>query len=426
MNRSPATQPTTDRQENGHSALDTEERAFVELLQRPPGDPAAFAEAVAPWLERSFERFFPHLLNAVDASPAETGPLAASLLRQRFASRIPGLLMPLLEQRHLLRFQWASSILVDLRIEEAVPLFRRILEQREKSFVLGAVRSLAALATPSALEGLRAFLLEYPDEVQLSASFRYLVPLADRLGPSLLPRLDALSPDRRAWAIKYLAETGFPEALGVFRTSLVECPLDLGPFAISGLGRIGTVEAVEILVKNGMSQDEWFLRKRTVDALGQCRVPEAIPPLIRALIDGSVQVRTAAVESLSKVGHLDLTQLIGALQTGEQDQKIGLIRALGQIRDKRNVEPLIRTLQDRSTLFFSLDAIGDLGFVEATPALIPFLKDREWFNRLNALESLAKIYAPGLRDLAHDSLEDPNDMVRNAAQRILSQKERPA
>jgi len=246
--------------------------------------------------------------------------------------------------------------------------------------------------------------------------------LADRLAPHLLARLDSLATDRRAWVIKYLAEAGFTAALEVFRKSLIDRPLDLGPFAITGLGKIGTVEAVGTLVKNGMKQSEWFLRKRTVDALGQCCVQEAIQPLIEALTDGSVQVRTAAVESLSKVGHLDLSLLIAALQKGGQDSKIGLIRALGQIRDKRNVEPLVKTLQDRTTLFFSLDAIGDLGFVEASPALIPFLKDGEWFNRLNALEALAKINAPGLRDLAHDCLEDANDMVRNAAQRILSQK----
>ena len=237
-----------------------------------------------------------------------------------------------------------------------------------------------------------------------------------------MDQLPSLSGERRAWVVKFLAEAGYPPALEVFRRTLVGDPLDLGHFAISGLGKIGSAQAVAVLVEHGMGQKEWFLRKRTVDALGQCRVPEAVAPLIEALTDGSVQVRTAAVESLSKVGHLALEQLISSLQKAGQERKIGLIRTLGQIRDKRNVEPLVRTLQDRSTLFFSLDAIGDLGFVEASSALVPFLKDGEWFNRLNALEALAKMNASGLRDLAHDCLDDPNDMVRNAAQRILSKK----
>ena len=142
--------------------------------------------------------------------------------------------------------------------------------------------------------------------------------------------------------------------------------------------------------------------------------------LPRMLNDESVQVRAAAVESLSKVGSLKPDLLIQKLEKAGKVFKINLVRAMGQLKNEKFVKPLVEVLKDRDTLFFSIDAIGDLGFQQAEFSLRRLLKDEVWFNRLNALEALAKLQISELGTIAQEAAQDENDMVRNAAGRILA------
>jgi HEAT repeat protein len=140
--------------------------------------------------------------------------------------------------------------------------------------------------------------------------------------------------------------------------------------------------------------------------------------------DESVQVRAAAVESLSKVGNLKPQLLLDKLRNSKGNLKVNLIRAMGQLKNEMFLKPLIDELKDRKSMFFTIDALGDLGFAEAEIPLRRILKDAEWFNRLNALEALAKLPLPSLGQIAQEQAQDENDMVRNSAARILASKQK--
>ena len=79
----------------------------------------------------------------------------------------------------------------------------------------------------------------------------------------------------------------------------------------------------------------------------------------------------------------------------------------------------IKNKMYRNSLFYAIDAVGDLGFPQAEFALRRLLKDDIWFNRLNALEALAKLNIRDLKKFAQEAENDENDMVRNSASRIL-------
>ncbi|HNV71844.1 MAG TPA: HEAT repeat domain-containing protein, partial [Candidatus Ozemobacteraceae bacterium] len=218
-------------------------------------------------------------------------------------------------------------------------------------------------------------------------------------------------------------EAGSPQTLNLFSTTLKKEPNDFGLFCIEGLGNIGSPEAAQI-IGTELKNPEWFIRKRLVVALGRCNCPGAVPFLIDALADESVQVRASAIEGLSQVGCHDIPLMIRELEkTSSRERRIGLIRALGTMKDRAVLAPLIKTLADRTTLFVSLDVLGDLGFPEAAESLIPFLRDSEWFNRLNAIEALGKLPLPHLKQMVEPCREDANDMVRHAVARILSRSE---
>ena len=169
-----------------------------------------------------------------------------------------------------------------------------------------------------------------------------------------------------------------------------------------------------------MKRDEWFLRKHLVNALGISNNTNAIKPLLSALGDVHPLVRGAAVKALSLVGNKNPELLISTLKTADKQVKTNLVRAMGQLKNEKFVESLIEVLKERDLLFFSIDAVGDLGFPQAEFALRRLLKDEVWFNRLNALEALEKLQIRDLKLFAQEALEDDNDMVRNAASRILA------
>ena len=314
----------------------------------------------------------------------------------------------------------AAGILGALQFEPALDGLRAALAGKTPDLVLPAIKAIAMLpASRKVDEVLINFYLTFADETKISQSIRYLLPRQETLVHVMLEKYRSLDADRRMWVLKFFSETANPESLKLFGEELAAEPLERGLYCVKGLGRIGSDAAVEILKKH-IDSPEWFLRKRIVEALGASNRAGAVEPLLAMLDDESVQVRAAAVESLSKVGGLLPDVLVDRLEKAGRRYKINLIRAMGQLKDEKFIKPLVEVLKDRDTLFFSIDAIGDLGSAQAEFPLRRLLKDEIWFNRLNALEALAKLRISELAQIAQEATQDENDMVRNAASRILA------
>jgi len=393
---------------------------FMDLLEKAVSRPDQGTGRLLECVRQNLETCLP-LLVKIFEHPDETAKrFVAELFKGPLRELASETLLPLLKGENSEKFFWASSILAELKETRAIQFFIQGIKSPNKTVAVASLKGLSFFEGKESLEALLDFLLTSEDWLQLSAVMKYLVPRASEANPILQTKFPHLSSEKKAWVLKFLAETGDPAALPLFSRTLEEEPEKLGIFCITGLGKIGNAEAVKTLVKH-LDNREWFIRKRIVEALGNTKNPEAIPFLVKSLVDISLQVRAGAIESLTKIGHLDLNPLIAALESGSHELRVGLIKILGKIRDIRVVKPLIGTLKDRTTLFFSIDALGDLGFPEAASALEPFIKDSEWFNRLNALEALSKLHHPNIREIAEKCLDDPNDMVRNAATRIFTQ-----
>lgn len=394
-------------------------RTTAELLEKAYATPETFAERVLPQIRQNLPEAVPVLLQSFDGSNAVAKSLVADLLKGPLKESAPQALIGELNEARPDRFFWAAQILAELRHQPAIEQLIHALASKSIPVTVAAIKALMVFATPVAHRALTDLLLKCSDEVKLAAAEKVLAPVADQLSPDLLKEYDQLSTERKAWVLKFLAEAGAAHALPQFIAALEKYPLGLGLYGVKGLGRIGSEEAVGVLEKH-LSNPEWFLRKRIIEALGQAKAANAVPPLVKSLVDPSVQVRNGTIEALSKVGHLDIPYMIKQLETGKRELKVNLIRVMGQIRDRRLLDPMVKVLSDRTMLVFSLDAIGDLGFAEAAPSIEPYLRDQEWFNRLNAIEALGKLPLPNLYKLAETLLEDENDMVRNSAKRIMA------
>lgn len=317
-------------------------------------------------------------------------------------------------------FVQAANIIGELHYEPALKGLSRALYKNTIDLVLPAIKAISLLPpTEPVIKALANFYLEFEDEVQLSKSIRYLATRSNELVPIFLEAYKKLSVQRKMFILQYFSVVADNRTEKLIIDEYNSAPNEKGIYCIEALGRIGSDQAVNALTE-GLKRDEWFLRKHLVNALGVSNNKNAIKPLLQALGDVHPLVRGAAVKALSLVGNKDPELLINTLKTADKQVKTNLVRAMGQLKNEKFVESLIEVLKERDLLFFSIDAVGDLGFPQSEFALRRLLKDEVWYNRLNALEALEKLQIRDLKNFAQEALQDDNDMVRNAASRILA------
>jgi HEAT repeat protein len=110
-----------------------------------------------------------------------------------------------------------------------------------------------------------------------------------------------------------------------------------------------------------------------------------LEPLIKAL--GDKDRGHNAAEALGDIGDKRAVEpLIKALSDGGQEVRESAARALGEIGDKRAVKPLIKALEDEdySVRAIAAGALGNIGDKRAVEPLIKALKDKDFNVRYKA------------------------------------------
>jgi HEAT repeat protein len=118
-----------------------------------------------------------------------------------------------------------------------------------------------------------------------------------------------------------------------------------------------------------------------------------IDGLIQALRYDDFEVQQAAAKALRSLGIGAMDRLLKKLKTRNRPIKLGIIQALGVIRDPRAVDPLVQALSDESTevRWDSAIALGEIGDERAVPALEKALEDPDKYVRYGAAFALSKI-----------------------------------
>ncbi|MGM0599069.1 MAG: HEAT repeat domain-containing protein [Candidatus Rifleibacteriota bacterium] len=403
--------------------MNNNKAGFEQRLEKAFNHPDSFLETMA----KEFDHYDEAKLKTLVGVFAEGGTVEQSLVSEFGVKKLdePALefLATQLDENKPEVFIQIAEILGQRNFIKALDRIWKPVKENNSRLIMPVIKAVSKFEQNNLVDKLLLdFYLTHEDESRLFSCIRFLLPRQESIVHKLLESYRGLDADRKMWALKFLAETGNPEALRLFADELDHMPLERGLYCISGLGRIGKQASVKILLKN-INHPEWFLRKRIIEALGQTGQVEAVQPVIKMLEDVSVQVRAAAVESLSKLGHLNPEMIIDKLKSSSGDLKINLIRAIAQLKSEKFVAPLIEELNDKNTLFFTVDALGDLGSLEAEKPLKKLLLDKEWFNRLNALEALAKLPLNNkMVEIARGLTNDHNDMVRTSAARIVSSR----
>ena len=203
--------------------------------------------------------------------------------------------------------------------------------------------------------------------------------------------------------VKALGYNERPEIGWRVREDAAEALVEIGPPAVEGLilglgdiyaddraaaalGKIGDPRAVAPLVT--ALQNE-YLRRDAGEALARLGAP-AIEPLIAALRDPDADVRKVATRALVEIGGPSFDPLFVALR---EDRCADAAVALGEIGDRRAVEPLIMALGagNEAMSAAAAMALGKLKDALAVEPLIRALSDRAGDVRANAAKALGEI-----------------------------------
>lgn len=191
-------------------------------------------------------------------------------------------------------------------------------------------------------------------------------------------------------AVKSLMEIGEP-AVPALGLCLDDPNLTVQESAAAILARIADARVLAPLIKALRSQD-WIVRMHAAKAIGRIRDGRAVPALVPLLHDTVKAVREEAALALVQIGEPAVPSLLEALKHEAWLVRLHAIEALGRMKAKMAVEPLLFVLfndRDAAVRTDAARALGEIGDARAVEFLIRAMNDLD--VRPAAVEALGKI-----------------------------------
>jgi HEAT repeat protein len=153
--------------------------------------------------------------------------------------------------------------------------------------------------------------------------------------------------------------------------------------------QIGYLQAANVdeLVQQ-LNQDNMITRLHVIKALGETKDARAVDPLIAVLKDEKCGI--TAANALAKIGQPSVTPLCTALKDGSPVARRNAAIALGKIKDSNAVNPLIAALNDENPIVRknAAKALGEIRDNRSVEPLTAALSDDSPIVRRNAALAL--------------------------------------
>ena len=128
--------------------------------------------------------------------------------------------------------------------------------------------------------------------------------------------------------------------------------------------------------------------------IGKLKQSGDISSLITHLNSPDLSVRWHAAEALGTCGETAVPPLLFALQSRDIPVRLGAIEALASIRDIRAVNPIMvigRSDEALEVRWAAVLALGEIGFSDAIPFLVPLLHDPNRYLRYGSAVALGRL-----------------------------------
>ncbi|HOW34604.1 MAG TPA: HEAT repeat domain-containing protein, partial [Methanoregulaceae archaeon] len=154
------------------------------------------------------------------------------------------------------------------------------------------------------------------------------------------------------------------------------------------LGKLKDPHSISTLI-NTLATDRSEVRNIILDTLFNRVGKEGIPALIKALENQDYRILTGAATVLSRIGYKVMGPLLKALASPHPSVRRGAAMALGDLKLKKSVEPLMAALMDEN------------------PAVVD-----------EVVRALIRIGLPGVDEIVRN-LADPDRRIRLASMKVL-------
>ncbi len=171
--------------------------------------------------------------------------------------------------------------------------------------------------------------------------------------------------------------------------------------SVVALKRLKDIRALIPLIQ-ALKYEEWqdkyaimgSVRENAAEALGLLKDKRSVGPLIVALDDKDEEVRWKAAWALGNIGDESaVIPLIDALNDDRWTVRRFAATSLGRIKDERAVDALIYALEDSDwhVRKYAVEALGNIGDGRALEPLITSLEDEDRDVRKKAINALGKM-----------------------------------
>ena len=217
----------------------------------------------------------------------------------------------------------------------------------------------------------------------LAQSNDQLTPLQRRVAQQK-QRLSSADVEERRDALMKLGALKHPDASRAAVASINDTEPVVRVTAFHAITSLPANEAATLLMPFLKDKLE-FVRRETARAIGETRSRSAVQPLVELLtIEKEASVRAAAVAALGQIGDESVVPALAHLLSGLSPDKKSKKReddftmrsaaqALGEIRSRAGVEPLITALTNETNPLdvrrAAAEALGSIGDSSATTAL---------------------------------------------------------
>lgn len=200
---------------------------------------------------------------------------------------------------------------------------------------------------------------------------------------------------------------------------------DIRLFAVTCLGDLPLSRSADNLLLNALSDPSWSIRKVAADCLA-ARGPAMLDRLSLALETGSEDLRFWVTYIFRKMGDIGISYLIKALGDSNKNIAYFASSALGEVRNRDVVRPLIKALKDsswpvRKNASESLAQLAEF----AVPQLINFVNDEDEDIQYWVLKTLKRIGSPAVPDIVW-LLKKGTDEQRFFAAKALGMMKEPS
>ncbi len=166
------------------------------------------------------------------------------------------------------------------------------------------------------------------------------------------------------------------EAIGPLTEALSWGDAAVRTSVVMAMGMIKSPLTIEVLGKSLLNDDDHNVRLNSALSMRDAGA-KAVGVLTEALKDQVWEVRNSAAETLAHIGEPAVESLTKSLESPIEYSRSRAAYALGRIKDKRAVKPLIGCLDDEkdTVRWNAVKALGEIGAPEAVEAISVLLKD---------------------------------------------------